>query len=361
VNKPADAPLWQAEIGGKVEDSSGIRGQDGKPWWNDPKFERNETRGKLMVNFNPGDRVIGVSAVSGMGWRGIPTQYIAQIGSNVQQRLFARGTNPEHNPPVGSKPTGKPLPYFYKQIVHVPAGRNGEPAEDREEWRYLDGGAANQAWKVAPEKIFGLLGALGDLKPTWRGHLESVLINAPEVPRPLELPQEFDAGYVMYDGQAGSAPDGTPVQASTEQQEDFADDVRYQERQTVMEHDEKGMPTHLRYEKWADVEKRRAKKVGHIPVSPTNHAAILSFKNQERNSSPVADVLSYDLTVGLGYAWHDEAYWSYLLDLADWKKSDPYYDTGKLPDSDKRMPSGIVKDRAPESSQQSAPNPVGAR
>ncbi|MFM9424184.1 pimeloyl-ACP methyl ester carboxylesterase [Variovorax sp. GrIS 2.14] len=361
VNKPANAPLWQAEIGGKVEDPKGPRGQDGKPWWSDPKFERRETRGKLMVNFNPGDRVIGVSAVSGMGWRGIPPQYIAQIGSNVQQRLFARGTNPEHNPAVGSKPTGEPLPYFYKQIVHVPAGINGASAQDREEWHYLDGGAANRAWKIPSEKIFGLAAALGDLSPSWSGHVESVLVNAPEVPSPLELPQEFDEGYVMYDGQAGKAPDGTPVQASEEQQEDFADDVRYQERQTVMQHDEKGMPTHLSYEKWADVEKRRTHKVGHIPISPTNHAAILRFKNQGQDTSPVADVLSYDVTVGLGYAWHDEKYWNYLLDLADWKKSDPYYDTGKLPDSDKSMPAGIVKDRAPESAPQSASNPVEVR
>ena len=360
VNKPANAPQWQAEIGGMVEDPKGPRGQDGKPWWSDPKFERSETRGKLMVNFNPGDRVIGVSAVSGMGWRGIPLQYMKQIGSNVQQRLFARGTNPEHNPPVGSKPTGKPLPYFYKQIVHVPAGINGEPEQDREEWHYLDGGAPNQAWKIPPEKIFGLVAALGDLSPSWRGHVESVLVNAPEVPSPLTLPQKFDGNYVMYDGKAGAAPDGTPVKPNEGQLEDFRDDVTYQERHTVMDHDEKGLPTQLRYETWYDVEARRTQKVGHTPVSPTNHAAILSFKSDD-NTSPVADVLSYDLTVGLGYAWHDEKYWNYLLDLADWKKSDPYYDTGKLPDSDKNMPASIVKDRTPESASQPTSNPVGVR
>jgi hypothetical protein len=60
----------------------------------------------------------------------------------------------------------------------------------------------------------------------------------------------------------------------------------------------------------------------------------------------VANVLSYDVTVGQGYAWHDEQYWNYLLDLADWKKSDPYYHSGKLSDSDKTMPRGIVPDDA---------------
>lgn len=35
-------------------------------------------------------------------------------------------------------------------------------------------------------------------------------------------------------------------------------------------------------------------------------------------------------TVGRGYAFGDEDYWNYLLDLADWKKSDPYYKSGQL-------------------------------
>jgi pimeloyl-ACP methyl ester carboxylesterase len=359
-NKPADAPQWQAEIGGKVEDLNGPRGQDGKPWWSDATYARTDTRGKLMVNFNPGDRVIGVSAVSGMGWRGIPPQYMGQVGDNVLQRMFARGTNEENNPPVGSKPNGRLLTYFHKQIVQVPAGPNGEPAHDREEWRYLDGSKPSGAWKITTEKILGIVSVLGDLEPSWRGHVESVVVNAPAVPKPLTLPKNFDGNYVMYDGQTGKDPGGAPVKASAEQQEDFNDDVLYQERQTVMDHDEKGLPTRVRYETWKEVELRRRNKVGKIPVSPTNHAAILRFVNDEDNSSPVADVLSYDVTVGLGYAWHDEQYWNYLLDLADWKKSDPYYETGKLPDSDRTMPPGIVTGNAPASASQSTSNPTGA-
>jgi pimeloyl-ACP methyl ester carboxylesterase len=360
-HKPADAPEWQAEIGGKVEDPNGARGQDGKPWWSDPKFERSDTRGKLVVNFNPGDRVIGVSAVSGMGWRGIPPKYMEKVnqGENVQQRLFARGTNGEHNPPVGAKPTGKAQPYFYRQLVTGAAGTNGESGDKREESRYLNGSKPDAMWKIEPEKILGLVPVQATLQPKGRGEVESVIVNAPEVPRPLNLPQNFDGGYVIYDGQEGTAPDGTPVQANVEQQEDFRDDVMYQERQTVMRRDEKGLPMHVTYESWEEVEERRRKQVGKIPVSPTNHAAILRFSNKDQ-SSPVANVLSYDVTVGLGYAWHDEKYWNYLLDLADWKKSDPYYETGKLPDSDRTMPPGIVTGNAPASASQSTSNPTGA-
>lgn len=361
VHKPADAPQWQAEIGGEVEDPDGPRGQDGKPWWSNAKFARSATRGKLMVNFNPGDRVIGVSAVSGMGWRGIPPQYMGQVGANVLQRLFARGTNAEYNPPAGSKPSGKPLFYFHKQIVHVPAGRDGESTRDHEEWRYLDGSKPSAEWKLPPEKIFGIVPVLADLKPGWNGHMESVIVNAPEVPQPLTLPNKFDGNYVMYDGQEGKAPDGAPVQADAEQQEDFRDDVTYQERRTVTDRDEKGLRTRARYETWEEVEQRRRNKVGKVPVSPTNHAAILRYSNKD-GSSPVANVLSYDLTVGLGYAWHDEKYWNYLLDLADWKQSDPYYESGKLSDYDKAMPSGIETGHAPPSTHRSnsSSNPMGA-
>ncbi|MCY1562187.1 hypothetical protein D9M68_995450 [compost metagenome] len=86
----------------------------------------------------------------------------------------------------------------------------------------------------------------------------------------------------------------------------------------------------------------------------------MRFANEDDGSSPVADVLSYDVTVGLGYAWHDEAYWNYLLDLADWKKSDPYYESGTLPDSDKTMPPGLVTASASTSAPQPTSYPVGA-
>jgi len=337
VYKPADAPQWQAEIGGKVDDPDAGRGSPPLPWWSLKKFERADTRGKLIVNFNPGDRVIGVSAVSGMGWRGIPPKYMGQVGGNVLQRLFARGTNPEYNPPVGSKPTGQPLAYFHQQIVRVKAG---EREYDTSEWRYLDGSRPDKEWKLPTEKILGLVPVQGDLKPSWAGHMESVLVNAPEVPRPLGLPQKFDGDYVLYGGDEGRDPDGKKIKADSEQREDFEDDVTYQERRTVMDKDEKGLPW-LRYETWEEVERRRQQEVGHVPVSPTNHAAILRFANDD-GTSPVADVLSYDLTVGLGYAWHDKNYWDYLLDLADWKKSDPYYRSGQLTESDKAIPPGIA-------------------
>ena len=76
-------------------------------------------------------------------------------------------------------------------------------------------------------------------------------------------------------------------------------------------------------------------------VSPTNHAAILRYKSPT-GGCPVEHVLTYDLTVGPGYAWGDPDYWNYLLDLADWKCSDPYYLSGTLDESEKIWPKGIT-------------------
>jgi hypothetical protein len=49
----------------------------------------------VFVNFNPHDRVIGISAVEGIGWRGIPESILGpgKISlSNVYQRIFARNS-----------------------------------------------------------------------------------------------------------------------------------------------------------------------------------------------------------------------------------------------------------------------------
>jgi hypothetical protein len=88
-----------------------------------------------------------------------------------------------------------------------------------------------------------------------------------------------------------------------------------------------------------ELAQRLEKKVGQEVVSPTNHAQILRYGVD--GAGPVSQVLSYDLTVGQGYAFQDETYWNYLLNLADWKLSDPYFLSGKLDPAAEAMPPGI--------------------
>ena len=70
--------------------------EEGQRWDQSPLHSRAEydgNQGKVFVNFNPNDRVIGIASVSGIGWRGIDATYLNDQGShfpNVYQRIFVR-------------------------------------------------------------------------------------------------------------------------------------------------------------------------------------------------------------------------------------------------------------------------------
>ncbi|MEJ8822145.1 DUF3274 domain-containing protein [Variovorax humicola] len=369
VHQPPDNPDWKAEIGARDID------REGRKWWQDRQRDR-DNRGKLFVNFDPGDRVIGVSVVEGIGWRGIPSRYLDEgksaFGPNVMQRMFARGSNEENNPPVGSRTNFK-MAYFYTQIdrqrVQSEYGLtwttgSGEPlqAAVTENWRYLDGGSASGFWYVASEKTLGLIPAMGSIRPPGDGgRSEYVWINAPKVPEGAKLDKDFDGKLIRYDGQADLE---RGIEADPEQQEDFKDRVNYEKRdasscmpQEIQCVDEKGFKT-KRLETTEEVEIRLREAVGHKLVSPTNHSQILRYGIGGRNG-PVERVLSYDLTVGQGYAWGHQEYWEYLLNLADWKKSDPYYFGEQLEEKHDDIPPGIVTATAP-ADDRPAPRRVGA-
>ncbi|MEJ8824242.1 DUF3274 domain-containing protein [Variovorax humicola] len=345
VHQPSDNPKWKAEIG------AGDIGKDNLKWWSIPLHDR-DNRGKLFVNFNPSDRVIGVSAVEGIGWRGIPPRYFGKLGNNVMQRMFARGS--KEQPFVVGDRTGYRQAYFYTQMDRKPvvSGENFDgPAwttsdgvalqTANENWHYLDGGSPNRQWFIPSEKILKLLSAHGDVSPRGDGgQSEYVTINAPLVPVPAELGPDFDLPAVRYDGEAGVDADGKPVAANQEQKEDFKEDVEFMERREITVVDNNGFK-YKRFETWEVVEQRRRDAVGQRVVSPTNHAQILRYSGD--NGFPVERVLSYDITVGQGYAWGDERYWNYLLDLADWKNSDPYYFSGELTEKIGDVPPGIDK------------------
>lgn len=341
-HSPAEAD-WQVGIGASAVDAQGRR------WWESPLHRRDDNRGKLFVNFNPGDRVIGVSAVSGMGWRGIPTELLDEgrnlLGANVLQRIFARGSNDAHNRPAGQA-SGYRQPYYYEQIerVDVATGSggtlrtsDGSPVQTVDtQWRYLDGKLGSQ-WKIASERILGLMPVLGSIGVPGGegGRIAYSYINAPKVPVPATLADNFDGGEMRYDGEAQPAQRGSAaIAANPEQKADYEDETRFEPSreieaactpQTVQYLDERGLRC-KRLETQKEVEARRREQVGRKIVSPTNHAAILRYNIP--GGKTVEQVLSYDLTVGPGYAFGDEAYWNYLLDLADWKKSDPYYTSG---------------------------------
>lgn len=312
---------WHQQIG------SGKVNGDGQKW-HECEHANRDNRGKVFVNFSPHDRVIGISAIEGIGWRGIPERILAKGGKslpNVYQRVFARNSGIGDVPAIGAK-TDYWFSYFHTQMnvrEDVATGdgarlvtSDGSPVQTSNDYtKTYDGKHASKFWNIVPDKIAGLFGV-----QSTPGQQERVWINAPTVPVPAVLGEDFDEGVVAFDGrQSGDA----------EQQEDFATFSRHNVPERVTVNGPRGSVTTR--QETSDEMAARLARYGKQMVPKTNHSQILRYGGIVGQDGLVEKVISYDLTVGQGYAFGDEDYWQYLLDLADWKISDPYYKTGVLP------------------------------
>ncbi len=304
--------VWQGQIG-----TGKINAQGGK--WHEDDLTSRDNRGKLFVNFNPHDRVIGVSAVEGIGWRGIPKEILDKLPGNVYQRVFVRNSGVKvfndlnDLPAVGGK-QGYWFNFFIEDVVYESAPDNSSLPRPPT-YKTFDGKKESEFWDPAPNKAAGIINVQGT-----PGKRERVWINAPVVPVPAILKVDFDQGMIQFDGlQSGKE--------SEEQQEDFENFKQFYVKATITEpgHGPHGQPVR-REETDAEVFARLS-KYAKLKVNQTDHGQILRYGSDKKRDSarPVEQVLSYDLTVGQGYAFGDADYWQYLLDLADWKVSDPFY------------------------------------
>ena len=312
---------WHQQIGCGAVNGSGKK-------WHECEHAGRDNRGKVFVNFNPHDRVIGIAAIEGIGWRGIPERILGEGSKslpNVYQRVFARNSGIGDVPALGAK-TNYWFSYFHTQMnvaedVTTGSGTrlvtsDGSPVQTRNDYlKTYDGKHASKFWNILPDKIAGLFGVQGTPAPQ-----ERVWINAPTVPVPAVIGEDFDEGAGAFDGRdSGDA----------EQQEDFATFSRHYVHEHVVVNGPGGAVT--RRQEAPDEAAARLAHYGKQPVPKTNHGQILRYGGLAGQDGLVEKVISYDLTVGQGYAFGDADYWQYLLDLADWKVSDPYYQTGVLP------------------------------
>ncbi|MES2299379.1 MAG: DUF3274 domain-containing protein [Pseudomonadota bacterium] len=312
---------WQQQIGsGKVN--------DGGQKWHECEHASRNNRGKVFVNFNPHDRVIGITAIEGIGWRGIPERILAKGSKslpNVYQRVFARNSGIGDVPAVGAR-TDYWFSYFHTQmnvreeVTNEYGGRletsDGNPVQTSNDYlKTYDGKHASRFWNIVPDKIAGLFGV-----QSTPGQQERVWINAPTVPSPAVVGADFDAGASAFDGSDNG---------DSEQQADFATFSRHYVPERVAINGADG--TVMTRQEAPNETAARLARFGKQKVPKSNHGQILRYGGIVGQEGLVEKVISYDLTVGQGYAFGDEDYWQYLLDLADWKISDPYYQTGVLP------------------------------
>ncbi|CAG4920532.1 T6SS effector phospholipase Tle3 domain-containing protein [Paraburkholderia saeva] len=299
-------PQANSHVGGLVDDQP----------WHEHEHSGRDNRGKLFVNFNPADRVIGVSAVAGIGWQGIPSKILNETSpmfANVYQRVFAGNTT------VGDRSN-----YWFnffnlttlRQQVESRAGgvTTGYGAPLRTQGTYLqtfDGKPSRDFWMPASPSVAGVVPELATPTDSQR-----VWINAPVVPDPVRLGSDFQEMSIRFDG--------VGLQDNGAQAHDFSDFRQFYQPVDVTEKDVYGQAV-TRKETPEEVAARMA-KYGQQQIAQTNHGQILEYDGN------VSHVLAYDITVGFGHAFGDPAYWNYLKDMADWKISDPYYKTGQLPD-----------------------------
>lgn len=354
-------PEWPRFIGNEPVNEAGQR-------WDEDPFSSRDNRGRVFVNFNPNDRVIGVMAIAGIGWRGIPEQYLSgppdkdhPAGKphasfrNVYQRIFVRNADRKavvangaggksdngfdgevtHTFPPGAK-EGYWFQYFHTRMAvrsNVTSGygltwtTEAGPLQSENDYVVThDGKHLSEFWSPPPKNAALFFPAQNT--PSWD---EKVWINAPKVPLPAVLGDDYNSPEISFDGSAGVS--GIVNEA---QQQDFADFKRFNPLQRIRARDADGHPT-TRLETTAERD-ARVDKLGKIKIPQTDHARFLQYKTA---SQPVAQVLSYDLTVGAGYAWADPQYWGFLLNLADWKQSDDCYLMGKPYPQDVLPPPGL--------------------
>ncbi|MBU1776739.1 MAG: DUF3274 domain-containing protein, partial [Gammaproteobacteria bacterium] len=323
---------WHGLIGkGKVN----AQGQK----WHENELTSRDNRGKVFVNFNPHDRVIGVAAIKGIGWCGIPKDLLGEevnlLGKdkNVYQRVFARNSGSGRVPAVGQE-SDYWFSFFYEKTIreNVRTGAGDDGILTTSDGNAVqtvnpflmtfDGKPAYEFWKPPLSKALGMI----DVQGTPDEH-DRAWINAPVVPVPAVLAENFDLGTIQFDGSVGG-------RINIEQREDFENFKKFYVAEIVNKRhtDEFGNVETVREEETAEEVTARLEKYARMQVSQTDHGQILRYGSDPTldSSRPVEQVLSYDLTIGLGYAFGDADYWQYLLDLADWKVSDPFYKTGTM-------------------------------
>lgn len=320
-----EAKDWHPQIGNGPVNAAGQK-------WYESGHSSRDNRGKIFINFNPHDRVVGVSPVAGIGWRGIPEELLndskPQVPDNVFQRVFARNSGYSEKVPAIGEKQNYWFNYFYEDEkpgnVRVASydqdsedgilqTSDGTPVQtEQKDLRTFDDQPWYDFWNPPSSHVF--LGI--DLEATPKEN-ERAWINAPTVPDPAKLDDKFDLGTIQFDGRE-------PGKENKGQQEDY--DIywkHYPERTEIT-----SPPDEPMIETPIDIEALK-KKSANKQIPQTDHGRILTYES-DSGQNPVRQVLSYDLTVGQGYAFGDERYWQYLLDLADWKKSDPFYQRGTL-------------------------------
>lgn len=285
---------------------------DGKPWRPDaqlaPELAERDNHGRLYVYFSPHDRVMGMSALESIGWQGVSSRLLEELGETVKQRMLARLT------PCGDTPGIK----RFGTLPDMKGGDLADPKSPKEFWDGNRGPIFNgiKLWTVPSTH-------------------QTVHINAEAVPRPL-TPAElsaFDESVDEAREMGAIRPDNGeyylkeyPYMRSVYEGElykDRGEDI-YSGNQRIRT-------------KETDDEARE--RLSTVKAEPPDHSTLPSDVNF------MSRVAAYDLPIGFCESFEDRRFWRELTLEADWTQmTDAYFTNGILLRPE--MPSAYIDEEA---------------
>ncbi|CAM2185087.1 Alpha/beta hydrolase [Paraburkholderia sacchari] len=253
-----------------------------------------DNHGRLYVYFTPHDRVMGITTIQSIGWRGVDDKLLAELGDTVKQRMLARGT------PVGDDPGKKPFGRLPPIQYPVPG------VKPTEFWNGNRGAFMNtlKVW-ATPELD------------------KMVTINAEKVPHPLKADEMtgFEESRVKAPEMRAMKRDPNTGKMTYEDNSYRFFRSLYEPQLAFVANPLSPIGVSAARETPNDMLTTRDR----YHAEPTNHSTLPKSREFMRR------VAAYDLPIGFCESYDDRDFWFGLINRADWTLGlDPYFETRKL-------------------------------
>ncbi|WP_034296131.1 hypothetical protein [Herbaspirillum sp. RV1423] len=266
-----------------------------------------DNHGRLYVYFNPHDRVMGAEPLQSIGWQGIDGGTLFGMQDVVKQRMLARGTS------CGDEPALVP----FGKLPPIP-----DPEPGVSPHNFWNGNRnvllGKKLWTVPPMEQMASINAEKVPQPLTEEEMsqpvDTVTINTPDGPktRPVYFDQALGTAYGWGEIDPKTGKYREP---------DFPHFSSIYKDKKIVDHNDIYSPSGKVREPESDEEMQN--RIKDYRPRPPNH------NTMPEHVEFMKRVVAYDLPVGFCGSYTREN-WIKLIKLADWARSDLYFETGKL-------------------------------
>ncbi|VEJ54181.1 T6SS effector phospholipase Tle3 domain-containing protein [Pragia fontium] len=305
-----------------------------------------DNRGKVFLNFCVHDRVIGVSAVEGIGWQGIADDKLLNSMPNFYQRAFA-----------GGEKVGLDTNYYFDfSSVHID-GQFWHPEPERVRFRlsetesgaiFLGSAVFGNPLVALPTSGFLAINysynknEKGGFVPIYNDPKDRrVKVNAPKLNERKTVEEDPSEDLYLHlakrdekieDKSSYDQHTENLIKSTSERDLPYLLNDMPKKSWTEVDyiyspHAQKLM-TDIPYQGTFSIkqveesEEEYRERINKIEGATTDHSDILDHPSYPEI---VTNILSYDLAIGINTLYRDREFWVYLHKLADWTQSDPYF------------------------------------